>query len=148
MSKNYLFVYGTLRPDATSMLGAAMREHLRVTCLGMGEASTAGTIYDLGPYPGARFKLHNSCSGPIEGFLYRVPEVFQDELYSMLDDYEGEGFERLPTVVFTKTDEVVDAQMYFLKEKPDTSCPAIMTGDWVDYTSLDTAERGDAEYVL
>ncbi|HWB12827.1 MAG TPA: gamma-glutamylcyclotransferase family protein [Pirellulales bacterium] len=79
MSTDYLFVYGTLRPPATPPELQALLAPLG----GLGRATTAGVLYDLGKYPGAVF----SGSGKIVGEVLELPD--SERLLAALDEYEG-----------------------------------------------------------
>ena len=75
-----LFVYGTLRPGC----GHPMADFLAAHATHLGQAITAGRLYDLGRYPGM---LEPAVDGDwVVGDLFEVttPAVLQK-----LDDYEG-----------------------------------------------------------
>jgi gamma-glutamylcyclotransferase (GGCT)/AIG2-like uncharacterized protein YtfP len=63
----HLFVYGTLMPDATGHLGAEQRARLAAEAVIVGGASIAGTLVDLGDYPG----LIETGAGIVHGAVYR-----------------------------------------------------------------------------
>jgi gamma-glutamylcyclotransferase (GGCT)/AIG2-like uncharacterized protein YtfP len=76
----HLFVYGTLRrthaaPEATTL----MRDLEFVS-----EASTPGTIFDLGNYPGAIFDPESTTE--VRGEVYRLP--VNPDVLKKLDEYE------------------------------------------------------------
>jgi len=75
-----LFVYGTLLPGREP---APLRRLLaRMTLLG--PASVAGSLYDLGPYPGVRL---DPSAGRVYGHLFELPD--DDSMWRALDAYEG-----------------------------------------------------------
>jgi gamma-glutamylcyclotransferase (GGCT)/AIG2-like uncharacterized protein YtfP len=75
-----LFIYGTLLPGREP---APLRSLLtRMTPIG--PASVAGSVYDLGPYPGA---LLEPSVGRVFGHLFDVPD--EDTFWRALDAYEG-----------------------------------------------------------
>jgi gamma-glutamylcyclotransferase (GGCT)/AIG2-like uncharacterized protein YtfP len=75
-----LFVYGTLLPGREP---APLRTLLtRMTLLR--PASIAGSLYDLGPYPGA---LLDSSGGRVSGHVFEVPD--EETIWRALDAYEG-----------------------------------------------------------
>ena len=75
----YLFAYGTLQPGWAP---AAVRPDVdRLTLIG--PATTAGTLYDLGDYPGAVF----GTGGTIHGRVYELPD--DPAVLLRFDRYEG-----------------------------------------------------------
>lgn len=50
-----------------------------------GRGRVRGTLYDLGPYPGA--VVHDDATGWIHGRIFQLPE--EDGLLHRLDRYEG-----------------------------------------------------------
>lgn len=75
-----LFVYGTLRP----FVDIPMARWLRGAAQYVGQATTRGRLYDLGPYPG--LTAARSRGDIVTGDVYRVrnPRVFR-----VLDRYEA-----------------------------------------------------------
>ncbi len=76
-----LFAYGTLRRGHAP---AALAERVRDLDW-EGEASLAGRLYDLGPYPGA--VLDPRATTRIHGEIARVPR--DPGFWALLDTYEG-----------------------------------------------------------
>jgi gamma-glutamylcyclotransferase (GGCT)/AIG2-like uncharacterized protein YtfP len=77
---DYLFVYGTLHPDrAPAEIADLVR---RFTCAGKG--TVAGTLYDLGSYPGA--VLDERSPRQISGTVFRLPQG--EDVLVRLDAYE------------------------------------------------------------
>lgn len=77
----YLFVYGTLRPNlAPAEVAGLVRRLLRI-----GAASAPGRIYDPGAYPGAI--LDPNCDTKIIGEVFQLPD--DAETLAAVDVYEG-----------------------------------------------------------
>jgi gamma-glutamylcyclotransferase (GGCT)/AIG2-like uncharacterized protein YtfP len=81
VESEYLFAYGTLQPgrapdEVADLVGRFER---------VGEGTVAGTLYDLGAYPGAVFDPQSSRR--IIGTVFRLPAG--DRVLARLDDYEG-----------------------------------------------------------
>ncbi|HVX12961.1 MAG TPA: gamma-glutamylcyclotransferase family protein [Pirellulales bacterium] len=76
---DYLFVYGTLRASCVP----AELQGLVGSFVPLGPATTAGVLYDLGPYPGAVF----GGDGQIAGEVFELPD--DRRVLAALDDYEG-----------------------------------------------------------
>src|SRR3954467_15909116 len=88
-----LFAYGTLLPG---LAPPAMREvvgRMRAA----GDATVAGRLYDLGPYPGL---VLDETSGPVHGQLLDVPD--DPELWLRMDAYEGFVPEDPPRSLFRR----------------------------------------------
>ena len=75
----YLFAYGTLQPGWAPAAIRAETDRL----LPVGRGVTAGTLYDLGEYPGARF----DTSGAVYGRVCELPT--DPAVLARLDLYEG-----------------------------------------------------------
>lgn len=76
---DYLFVYGTLRPELAPAEVAAVMRQLR----NVGSGTIRGFLYDLGEYPGLRLDASgNEILGEV--FEFNDPAVLQS-----LDAYEG-----------------------------------------------------------
>ena len=76
-----LFVYGTLHPDHAPEEVADLVRRFE----GVGKGTVAGTLYDLGSYPGA--VLDESSRRSIAGTVFRLPTG--DDILPRLDAYEG-----------------------------------------------------------
>lgn len=106
-----LFVYGTLAPGRPN-------EHVLADVLGEWEPATVtGTLLQEGwgaaiGYPGIILDKHG---GEIEGFLFSSERLI--EHWSCLDEFEGEGYERVLTTVNLKDGTSVDAYIYRLRTK-------------------------------
>jgi gamma-glutamylcyclotransferase (GGCT)/AIG2-like uncharacterized protein YtfP len=81
-----LFVYGTLKR-------AGVANHL-LTSMGMkfaGEATTFGHLYSLGAYP---VLIPSDGKGLVQGELFSIPRVKDEEILARLDQYEGSAYRR------------------------------------------------------
>ncbi len=78
-----LFVYGTLMPTATSVLGGIERARLAAVAVDLGPATVCARLYDLGGYPG----LVPDPAGTVEGELLELADP--DATWPWLDAYEG-----------------------------------------------------------
>lgn len=77
---DYLFAYGTLRPDHSPDEIASALTKLRP----VGEGFVRGKLYDLGDYPGA--VLDPSSKRKIPGMVFRLPE--DETVLRKIDEYE------------------------------------------------------------
>ena len=120
-----LFVYGTLAPGRPN-------EHVLSDVPGEWEAGTVnGTLVHDGwgaaaSYPGIVLDEHG---GEVEGFLFSSNSLA--EHWARLDDFEGEGYERVLTIVKLKEGTAVDAYIYRLSGNGEsvgkTKCQRIET---------------------
>jgi gamma-glutamylcyclotransferase (GGCT)/AIG2-like uncharacterized protein YtfP len=103
-----LFVYGTLAPGRPN-------EHVLAEVPGTWEPATVmGTLLQEGwgaaaAYPGIVLDEHG---GEVEGFLFTSESLA--EHWARLDEFEGEGYERVLTPVKLKDGTAVDAYIYRL----------------------------------
>jgi gamma-glutamylcyclotransferase (GGCT)/AIG2-like uncharacterized protein YtfP len=106
-----LFVYGTLAPGRPN-------EHVLADVPGKWEPATVtGMLLQEGwgaavGYPGI---ILDKRGGEIEGFLFSSERLV--EHWSRLDEFEGEGYERVLTTVNLKDGTAVDAYIYKLRTK-------------------------------
>lgn len=106
-----LFVYGTLAPGRPN-------EHVLADVPGEWEPATVtGTLFQEGwgeaaGYPGIVLDEHG---GEVEGFLFSSESLA--EHWDRLDEFEGEGYERVLTTVKLKDGSAVDAYIYRLSRK-------------------------------
>lgn len=76
---DYLFVYGTLKPElASPEIAAVIRQFKRV-----GSGTIRGFLYDLGEYPGVRLDANGK---EVCGEVFEFSDV---AILSALDTYEG-----------------------------------------------------------
>ena len=105
-----LFVYGTLAPGRSN-------EHVLKNVPGVWEPATVtGTLLPEGwgaamGYPG--IVLDNG--GEVAGLLFSSENLV--EHWVRIDEFEGEGYERVLTKVMRKDGTIVDAYIYRLSGK-------------------------------
>jgi gamma-glutamylcyclotransferase (GGCT)/AIG2-like uncharacterized protein YtfP len=123
----YVFVYGTLRRGEERHPAL-----LRHTVTGGEAATTAGTLLDLGPYPGL---VVDGQGGSVTGELYGIPD--SDSLFEELDAIEtfrgfgvpGSLYRRAVVRVRTAGSGSKLAWTYVCLDPP-TGSPVIGSGDW------------------
>lgn len=109
-----LFVYGTLAPGRPN-------EHVLAGIPGAWEsASITGTLVHQGwgaalGFPGVIVDAHGEDR--VDGFLFTSDRL--DEHWHRLDEFEGDGYERVPTSVRVAEGRVEDAYVYVLRGAPD-----------------------------
>ncbi|WP_226469066.1 gamma-glutamylcyclotransferase family protein [Luteimonas panaciterrae] len=105
-----LFVYGTLAPGQPN-------EHILSNVPGQWQPATVtGTLFQEGwgaaiGYPGIVLDEHG---GPVEGFVFSSDVLA--EHWTRLDEFEGEGYERVMTRAKLDDGSIVDAYIYSLSE--------------------------------
>lgn len=120
-----VFVYGTLRPGQPAFKELRLAE--RVVCLG--PATVAGTLYDLGDYPGAIL----GDSGVIAGELLMPRD---DAVFTVLDAFElfnpqnPDQSEYLRVQTMTSADEA--SAWIYVYNFALNGARSIPSGDWSD----------------
>jgi len=105
-----LFVYGTLAPGRPN-------EHVLADVPGEWQPATVnGTLLEQGwgaaaGYPGIVLDEHG---GEVEGFLLSSKSLAKH--WARLDEFEGEGYERVLTTVKLRDGTIVNAYIYKLRE--------------------------------
>ncbi len=105
-----LFVYGTLAPGQPN-------EHILSNVPGQWQPATVtGTLFQEGwgaaiGYPGIVLDEHG---GQVEGFVFSSDVLA--EHWTRLDEFEGEGYERVMTRAKLDDGSIVDAYIYSLSE--------------------------------
>ncbi len=113
-----LFVYGTLAPGRPN-------EHVLADVPGEWEPATVtGTLLQAGwgaamGYSGIVLDEHG---GEVQGFLFSSESL--PEYWARLDEFEGEGYERVLTKVQLKNGTTVDAYIYRLSENSSPRTPS------------------------
>ncbi len=79
-----LFVYGTLRSEFDNPYARLLQSQGEL----MGKATVRGAIYRVEFYP-----AYKEEPGEVHGEVYRLNDA--EATLAALDDYEGEGFERV-----------------------------------------------------
>ena len=106
---NRLFVYGTLATGRPN-------EHVLADVPGEWEPATVvGTLFAAGwgaaaGYPGIVLDEHG---GEVEGFLFSSESL--PEYWARLDEFEGEGYERVLTMAKLEDGTTVEAYIYKLR---------------------------------
>ncbi|MFY7818025.1 MAG: gamma-glutamylcyclotransferase family protein [Akkermansiaceae bacterium] len=113
--KHTIFVYGTLRQGAS-------QAHRLNSSIFIGFGTTAGLLYQVDWYPGARFDQNASFC--VIGELYWVT----DAQLKALDAFEGREYKRVLIKVITERGEV-DAQAWEYQQ-PIVQLQQLKTGDW------------------
>jgi gamma-glutamylcyclotransferase (GGCT)/AIG2-like uncharacterized protein YtfP len=108
---NRLFVYGTLAPGRPN-------EHVLANVPGEWEPATViGTLLPEGwgaaaGYPGI---VLDERGGEVEGFLFSSESLAQH--WARLDEFEGEGYERVLISATLRDGTAVEAYIYKLSDK-------------------------------
>lgn len=76
----YLFVYGSLRPDIGNDISDLLAREAQV----VGAATISGDLYHLGWYPGLQYK--EESGRVVQGY---VLQLYDARSLEWLDDYEG-----------------------------------------------------------
>jgi gamma-glutamylcyclotransferase (GGCT)/AIG2-like uncharacterized protein YtfP len=101
----YLFVYGTLRKNYDLKLKNRIAKELKY----IGQGKAKAKLYDLGRYPGAVKDKTSEVVGDV--FLLSDSE----KVLKLLDDYEGEEYERKREKVKFRSGKLITAWIYFYK---------------------------------
>lgn len=113
-----LFVYGTLAPGRPN-------EHVLADVPGEWEPGTVtGTLFQEGwgaaaGYPGI---VLDELGGEVQGFLFSSESLA--EHWARLDEFEGEGYERVLTTVKLEDGTTVEAYIYSLSKDGLPRSPA------------------------
>ena len=123
-----VFVYGTLRPGDVGFRETALAD--RVECLG--PAQVAGTLYDLGEYPGAVLGKSGIIRGELLLPLDRgvLPLLDEYEIYDPADPKSSEFLRLIATTV----DSGLSIWIYAYNRSV-TDVPVIPSGDWAAHRS-------------
>lgn len=122
-SKEYIFVYGTLRNGYNLKLRNRVAKELEY----VGKGKVEATLYDLGRYPGAiKEKQNNEVIGDV--FLISNPE----KVFNVLDKYEGDEFDRKKQKVKLRSGKTLNAWIYWYNQKPDEK-KKIYYKDYLNY---------------
>jgi gamma-glutamylcyclotransferase (GGCT)/AIG2-like uncharacterized protein YtfP len=129
MSDN-LFVYGTLRAEFPHPLARRLQETARL----IGRASTPGTLYDFGRYPGAMFDA--KARSRVIGEVFALAR--SDALWTELDAYESvvdpgtPPYRRVAIEVRLDHGGTIGAWTYELTEPP-AAARRIPGGDYMQH---------------
>ncbi|MET3493334.1 gamma-glutamylcyclotransferase (GGCT)/AIG2-like uncharacterized protein YtfP [Variovorax boronicumulans] len=125
----HVFVYGTLRRNGRNDIA-----RYRPLPVFVGEAHIAGTLHDLGSYPGVVL----GGAGRVKGEVYRIEpavEAALDKLEEVAEDDSGEYIRRSVRVQVGA--HWIDCLVYEIHPSRIGGRPVIGSGDWIAH-----AERG------
>ena len=103
-----LFIYGTLAPGRPN-------HHIMERIPGTWEeASLKGTLLDegWGSEMGCPGIVPSDDGSEVQGFLFSSEQLADH--WQMLDEFEGEGYNRVPVLVKTRNGDMLEAQVYAL----------------------------------
>lgn len=106
-SKNYLFVYGTLRKNYDLKLKSRVENELQF----VGRAKIDGSLYDIGQYPGA---VKEGSKDEIIGDVFAVSDP--GKVFKILDKYEGNEFKRKRNRVRLNSGRSINAWVYWYNQ--------------------------------
>jgi gamma-glutamylcyclotransferase (GGCT)/AIG2-like uncharacterized protein YtfP len=135
---SHLFVYGTLRPDASDPLGRRARQRLSAEGGPVGTAHVRGRLYDLGRYPGL-------WTGPgparrVTGHVIRLDSP--QKTFAWLDQYEGGEYARRRETVALACCDPLECWLYALRRMPEARL--LDSGDWLLGRTLGTRQMPGA----
>jgi len=123
----HVLVYGTLRRGGRNDIA-----RYRPAPVFVSDAFIAGTLYDLGAYPGVVL----GGAGHVKGEVYRItPEVERelDRLEEVADDDSGEYIRRSVRVAVGT--QAVDCLVYEIHPTRIADRPVIESGDWIAHAA-------------
>ena len=129
-SSRLVFVYGTLRRGECNDIA---RYAPAPVFVGAGEAR--GTLYDLGPYPGALF----DGAGRLVGEVYHVTpavETALDRLEGVQDDGQGEYLRR--DIQVQMGEQRLSCLAYEINARHVRHARRIVSGDWLRRGDVDS----------
>jgi len=119
-----LFVYGTLRKDASHPLQRTLAREARYA----GRAYFQGRLYDLGRYPGA--VVSSNRTDRVYGEIYRLRRAAA--VFECLDRYEGDLFKRRRMPVSVGTGKKISAWVYLYRVRVKAA-QRIRSGDYLEF---------------
>jgi gamma-glutamylcyclotransferase (GGCT)/AIG2-like uncharacterized protein YtfP len=122
-SARHVFVYGTLRAGGSNDI-ARFRPPARL----VGRGEIAGTLYDLGAYPGATL----GGSSLVCGEVYRIDPVLEVQL-DLLEEVrlDDEGEYRKRELAVQVGAQRIDCLVYEIHPRRIAGRPVIESGDWL-----------------
>lgn len=129
----HVFVYGTLRRGGRNDIA-----HYRPAPQWIGEASIAGTLFDLGAYPGIVLEGERRVRGEVYAIEPAV-EAALDVLEEVADDDSGEYIKRQVRV--DVGGQWFDCLVYEIHPTRIAGRAVIESGDWIAH-----AARGDTSF--
>lgn len=127
----HVFVYGTLRRGGRNDIA-----RYRPAPVWVGEAGIAGTLYDLGAYPG----IVLGGAGRVKGEVYVIEpavEAALDVLEEVADDGSGEYIKR--RVQVDVAGQRLDCLVYEIHPARIAGCRVIESGDWIVHAACGAA---------
>lgn len=120
---NPVFVYGTLRRGGSNDIN-----HHAPAPRAMGDGTIAGTLYNLGAYPGVRLGGTDRVRGEVYGVAPEV-EAMLDRLEDVRSDEMGE-YRRRHAQVSLDDGRNLDCLVYEIHPERVRLAPLIASGDW------------------
>ncbi|RZL67430.1 MAG: gamma-glutamylcyclotransferase [Variovorax sp.] len=118
----HVFVYGTLRAGGSNDIARYVPAPLRV-----GDGEIAGTLYDLGDYPGVVL----AGAGRVRGEVYRITSIVESALDALEGIEEDGSGEYLKRDVDVQVDgERLACLVYEIHPKRLRNASVIASGDW------------------
>jgi len=122
-----LFVYGTLRKDASHPLHRTLAREARYVA----RPYFHGRLYDLGRYPGA--VVSSNRTDRVYGEIYRLWQAAA--VFKRLDRYEGELFKRRRLLVSVSTGKKIVAWVYLYRGEVKEN-GRIRSGDYLAFRRI------------
>ena len=127
-TQRHVFVYGTLRRGDDNDITRLKPEPLFV-----GSAAIAGTLYDLGAYPGIRLGGEGLVHGEVYAIALELEEQL-DEIEELYPQQRDEYFKRIvPVAVQERTFACI---VYEINPKYVVGRAILTGGDWARERSL------------
>ena len=132
MTKNLLFVYGSLLPGSNNAMSAWLDSYTLVVCKG----KLAGRMYRIRNYPGVIYD--ESCDSYVNGVVLRFNS--KDPILEVLDKYEEVGpefstpneYRRIWLNVFCE-DNLSRKSWVYLYNRSTVNLPRINGGSFLDF---------------
>ena len=129
MSK-YLFVYGTLQQASDNDMSRFLSKNSEL----VGKGHILGILYRISWFPGV--VLSDSSSNKVFGTVFKLQNI--DNVFSVLDDYEGFDednlkeslFTRVQTSVFLENGDSLISWVYLYNQNIENS-QQIISGDFL-----------------
>lgn len=132
--QDYIFVYGTLRPNAGHEMNRVLERFGDL----VGRGKVHGILYHVGDYPAAVRKPGTRAF--IRGDVYSLRD--SDRALKILDRYEGLNEKKPKSAEFKRSRVVVDLgagkkvrAWIYLYNRPTTGLPKIRSGDYLGATT-------------
>lgn len=125
----HVFVYGTLRAGGSNDI-----RRFRPMPQWVGQGAIAGTLYDLGAYPGMTLGGEGRVIGEVYSVCAEV-EAALDHLEEVREDDSGEYRRRTIRVLVADVGEV-DCLVYEIHPDRVRAAPVIAGGDWLKHLPL------------